>query len=78
MVNDNANTDDIIAYLSDKNIPADDITLNKLAEQILQTPPEQGYLTISRWGDLYVLPVTNTQRRYYLEDYLSSKLFMAN
>ena len=37
-------TADIIAYLEDKNIPADEITLNKLAEQILQTPPEQGYL----------------------------------
>ena len=24
-----------------------EITLSKLAEQILQTPPEQGYLTIS-------------------------------
>ena len=47
MVNDNANITDIIAYLSDKNIPADDITLHKLAEQILRTPPDQGYLTIS-------------------------------
>lgn len=47
MVKDKANTADIIAYLSDKNIPADEITLSKLAEQILQTPPEQGYLTIS-------------------------------
>ncbi|HRF38256.1 MAG TPA: hypothetical protein PK198_05695, partial [Saprospiraceae bacterium] len=35
------------AYLQDKNIPADEITLAKVAEQILQTPPEQGYLTIS-------------------------------
>ena len=47
MVKDNANEADIIAYLQDKNIPADEITLSKLAEQILQTPPEQGYLTIS-------------------------------
>ena len=47
MVKDNANEADIIAYLQDKNIPADDITLSKLAEQILQNPPEQGYLTIS-------------------------------
>jgi hypothetical protein len=41
------NEADIIAYLQDKNIPADEITLSKLAEQILQIPPEQGYLTIS-------------------------------
>jgi hypothetical protein len=47
MVKDKANEADIIAYLNDKNIPADEITLTKLAELILQTPPEQGYLTIS-------------------------------
>lgn len=47
MVNDNANEADIIAYLNDKNIPADEITLSQLAKQILKTPPEQGYLTIS-------------------------------
>jgi hypothetical protein len=47
MVKDGANEADIVAYLQDKNIPADEITLGKVAEQILQTPPEQGYLTIS-------------------------------
>ena len=47
MVKDNANEADIIAYLNDKNIPADEITLSKLAVQILETPPDQGYLTIS-------------------------------
>jgi hypothetical protein len=47
MVKDKANVEDIIAYLNDKNIPADEITLHQLAEQILKTPPEQGYLTIS-------------------------------
>lgn len=47
MIKDNANETDIIEYLNDKNIPADEITLAKLAIQILETPPEQGYLTIS-------------------------------
>jgi len=47
LVKDNANEEDIIAYLNDKNIPADEITLSKLARQILKTQPEQGYLTIS-------------------------------
>jgi len=47
MVKDNANVDDIIAYLTDKHIPADEITLTQLAEQILSNPPEIGYLTIS-------------------------------
>ena len=56
MVKDGANEADIIAYLQDKNIPADEITLAKVAEQILQTPPEQGYLTISnalQWRSQY-------------------------
>ncbi|MEO6038972.1 MAG: hypothetical protein ABIQ93_11205 [Saprospiraceae bacterium] len=33
--------------MNDKNIPADEITLLQLARQILETPPEQRYLTIS-------------------------------
>jgi hypothetical protein len=47
MVKDEANVEDIVAYLNDKNIPADEITMQQLAEQILKTPPIQGYLTIS-------------------------------
>lgn len=47
MVKDKANEADITAYLYDKNIPADEITISILAAQILQTPPDQGYLTIS-------------------------------
>jgi hypothetical protein len=47
MIKDKANETDIIAYLHDKNIPADEITLSQLAKQILIIPPEQGYLTIS-------------------------------
>lgn len=47
MVQDKGNEADIIAYLQDRNIPADEITLAKLAKQILKKPPEQGYLTIS-------------------------------
>lgn len=47
MIKDGANKADIIAYLQDKNIPADEITLSNLANDILKTPPSQGYLTIS-------------------------------
>ena len=67
MINDNANEADIIAYLVDKNIPADEITLSKLAEEILQNPPEQGYLTISnalQWRLQY-------QRIVYLREPIS-------
>jgi hypothetical protein len=61
MVKDKANTEDIVAYLNDKNIPADEITLTQLAKQILKTPPVQGYLTISnalQWRLQYQRVVT--------------------
>ena len=41
------NLDDIMAFLTEKNLPIDDIALNNLASEILNNPPEQGYLTIS-------------------------------
>lgn len=47
MLKNNANSEDVIAYLTDRNLPADEITMNQLAEDILANPPEQGYLTIS-------------------------------
>lgn len=47
MLENKANADDIFAFLNDRNIPADEITLMNMAEQILQNPPKVGYLTIS-------------------------------
>ncbi|MDR0982979.1 MAG: restriction endonuclease [Culturomica sp.] len=47
MIENNANAEDIFAYLNDRNIPADEVTLMNMAEQILQNPPKIGYLTIS-------------------------------
>lgn len=47
MIKDNANVEDIVSYLMDRNIPADEITLINIAKEILKTPPLQGYLTIS-------------------------------
>lgn len=41
------NHDDIFAFLTDRNLPGDEITLNALSEEIMQTPPQVGYLTIS-------------------------------
>ena len=61
MIKDKANTEDIVAYLNDKNIPADEITLSQLAQKILKTPPVQGYLTISnalQWRLQYQRVVT--------------------
>lgn len=39
MVADGANEEDIVGYLTDRNIPADEITLYNLAKQILKNPP---------------------------------------
>lgn len=47
MVYDGANKEDIIGFLQDKNVPGDEIVYNELADEILEYPPEQGYLTIS-------------------------------
>ena len=61
MVNDKANIEDIVGYLNDTYFSAVGITLLKLAEQILKTPPIQGYLTIFnalQWGLQYQRIVT--------------------
>ena len=42
-----ANKDDIMALLYDRNIPGDDMVYSALADEILSHPPQQGYLTIS-------------------------------
>ncbi len=47
MIKDGAIKEDLIAYLNDKNIPADDITISQIADSIIAKTPEQGYLTIS-------------------------------
>ncbi|MFV0554235.1 MAG: hypothetical protein ACK5LR_05970 [Mangrovibacterium sp.] len=47
MVQDGAIKEDIIAYLQDKNIPADEITIDSIADQVLNQSFKQGYLTIS-------------------------------
>ena len=41
------NEDDILAFLSERMLPVDDIQAQVLAEDILQNPPPVGYLTIS-------------------------------
>lgn len=46
-IQNGANKEDIIAILHDRNIPGDSITYNQLADEILNIPPQQGYLTIS-------------------------------
>jgi hypothetical protein len=41
------NTDDLVAFFVDKNLPLDDIGARTLAEEVIKSPPLEGYLTIS-------------------------------
>lgn len=41
------NEDDLVAFMHDKNLPVDEIEARKIAQDVLKTPPELGYLTIS-------------------------------
>ena len=41
------NRDDIIAFLEERNLPADEIGLNQLADEIMKNSPTEGYLTVS-------------------------------
>ena len=41
------NRDDIFAFLSDRHLLVDEIGMNDLADQIINNPPAQGFLTIS-------------------------------
>lgn len=47
ILGNDGNTDDLIAFMQDRNLPIDDIEGKALAEEILKNPPKQGYLTIS-------------------------------
>ena len=41
------NRDDLVAFMFDKNLPIDEIEARKIADEILNNPPKQGFLTIS-------------------------------
>ena len=41
------NSDDLIAFMYDRNLPVDELEAARLAEELLESPPELGYLTIS-------------------------------
>jgi hypothetical protein len=47
LLENEANLDDLVAFMEDRRLPVDDIQAHKLAEEILQKPPEIGYSTIS-------------------------------
>lgn len=47
IVENSGNTDDVMAFLHERFLPIDDIQAQALAEEIVATPPNLGYLTIS-------------------------------
>jgi hypothetical protein len=47
ILDNEGNLDDILAYFEERMIPAEEIQARKLAEEVLNNPPEIGYLTIS-------------------------------
>lgn len=55
------NLEDLVAYFLDRNLPLDDIAAIKLAEEVIQSPPAEGYLTISnalQWRLQYARVIT--------------------
>lgn len=47
IIENDGNVDDLVAFMQDKNLPVDDTEARKIAEDLLTSPPQQGYLTIS-------------------------------
>ncbi|NWF92684.1 MAG: restriction endonuclease [Syntrophaceae bacterium] len=47
ILDNKANLDDLIAFMTERFLPVDDIQARRLAEEILRTRPQVGYLTIS-------------------------------
>ena len=41
------NTEDLIAFMQDRNLPVDDVQALRLAEELMDNPPAPEYLTIS-------------------------------
>lgn len=47
ILDNEGNRDDLMAFMSEKNLPVEEIELGNLADEILRNRPEQGFLTIS-------------------------------
>jgi len=47
IIENSGNLDDLVAFLEERVLPADEMQRQTLAEEILSNPPETGYLTIS-------------------------------
>lgn len=47
IIENDGNTDDLVAFMAERNLPVDEIEAQKIAEELLQQKPVLGYLTIS-------------------------------
>lgn len=47
ILDNDGNVDDLVAFMTDKNLPTDEIEMQQIAEELLNNTPYQGFLTIS-------------------------------
>lgn len=47
LLENKANRDDILAFFQERMLPVDEIEADNLADEVIRTPPQPGYLTIS-------------------------------
>ncbi len=47
ILENDGNSEELVAFMRDRNLPVDDIQAYRLTEEILRNPPQIGYLTIS-------------------------------
>ncbi len=47
ILENNGNEDDLTAFMYDRNLPVDEIEAHRIAQELLNNPPNIGYLTIS-------------------------------
>lgn len=47
ILDNEGNKDDLLAFIQDRLLPVDEIEASSIADDLLKTPPEIGYLTIS-------------------------------
>lgn len=47
ILDNEGNEEDLVAFMQDRNLPVGDIEASSLARELIKTPPQLGYLTIS-------------------------------
>jgi hypothetical protein len=47
LIENKANRDDILAFFQERMLPVDEVEAETLADEVLHSPPEVGYLTVS-------------------------------